>query len=190
MKSTLPDQPVAITGLPSAMACAGTRPKPSERCSEITISAAAISPAMSASGSMPSIKRILPAPAIAVSSSRRAHCAPLSIDFDRQHAVARVAERLAERGDGGERVLAAEGGAEMEHVEHDQGIGRQAELAAHVRRRGHRRQRMRHHMHRLVGSGGDGVAGESARHPDFVQVAETRAAIRPAAAAAPRPSSR
>src|SRR5476651_941639 len=48
---------------------------------DIVISAAAISPAMSASGSMPSTSRILLAPAIAASSSRRAHCAPLSISL-------------------------------------------------------------------------------------------------------------
>ena len=39
---------------------------------------------------------------------------------------------------------------------------------------GHRRQRMRHHMHRQVGRGGDGVAGEAARHPDFVHESKAR----------------
>src|SRR5579871_5059111 len=42
MKSVLPDQPVAITGLPRAMASAMVSPRPSERCSETYTSHAAI----------------------------------------------------------------------------------------------------------------------------------------------------
>ena len=42
IKSTLPDQPVPITGVPSAMASAMVRPKPSARCSEMSTSAEAI----------------------------------------------------------------------------------------------------------------------------------------------------
>ena len=34
MKSVLPEKPVAITGLPSAIDSASVRPKPSARCSE------------------------------------------------------------------------------------------------------------------------------------------------------------
>ena len=43
MKSRLPDQPVAITGLPSSMASAAISPNPSLRCSVRTISAVFIS---------------------------------------------------------------------------------------------------------------------------------------------------
>ena len=135
MKSRLPDHAVATTGLPNAMACAGTRPKPSERCSEITMSAAAIRPIMSASGSMPSIRRILLAPATASSSARRAQSvAPLAISLITKIRSLRVAEGAAEGRDGGKRVLAREGRAEMNDVEHHQRVAGQAEFAAHVRR--------------------------------------------------------
>ena len=47
----------------------------------MTMSAASISPAISASGSMPSITRILSAPAMALSSARRACGPPLLISL-------------------------------------------------------------------------------------------------------------
>ena len=65
----------------------------------------------------------------------------------------------------------------MHHVEHDERVVGQTKPAAHVRRRGRGRQRMRHHMHRLVGRRRHGVADEMARHPDFVHVAEARLPI-------------
>ena len=108
MKSMLPDQPVATTGLPSCIASAGTRPKPSERWSDSTISTAAMRPDMSAGGSMTLMRRMFGAPAMRA-PAHPARSARRRVDqFDRQQPVGRVAEGAAKRGDGGQRIFARE----------------------------------------------------------------------------------
>ena len=124
---------------------------------------------------MPSIRRILSAPATRLfERAPRPGGGAAGDQLDHQQAVARVAEGAAEGRDGRERVLAREGRAEMHDVEHHQRIVRQSELAAHIRRHRHRRQRMMHDVHRLVRRRRDGVAGKFRRHPDLVNVAEAR----------------
>jgi hypothetical protein len=66
MKSMLPDHPVAITGLLRSIASAGTKPNPSLRCSESTISAAAVRAKASARGQVRVSSLILGAPSIEV----------------------------------------------------------------------------------------------------------------------------
>lgn len=171
MNSRLPDQPVAITGLPSAMACAGTRPKPSERCREMTMSDAAISPSMSASGSMVSTSRILSAPAIASRSARSAHwvAPPVTslITSTRSSASPKARRKAAMAASGFLRAKAEPRCTTLSTIRASSG-------RAHVRRYRHRRQWMRYDMHRFGSRGGNGIAGEARRYPDLMHVTKAR----------------
>ena len=106
MNSMLPDQPVAITARPSSIASAGTRPKPSLRCSDSTMSAAAVrawlSPAEASASPAGYSGHAAPPRASRAKSSGK--CAGLP-SFSTSSRSGAVAERRAEGGDRGSGFL-------------------------------------------------------------------------------------
>ncbi len=95
--------------------------------------------------------------------------------LDDQGAVGSVAKGLAESGDGGQRILPRKCRTHVKGREHDQCVERQAKPCAHVWRCHGRRQRMWHHVNRQIGGGRDGLPGQLAGHPDFVQIGQAEA---------------
>ena len=168
MKSRLPDHPVAITGLPSNIASAGTRPNPSLRCNDSTTSAAAVSargvPARQCPGFQPNVGRAGNGGLEPGEVLRRVVAIA---DLQHENPVDPVAERFAKGGDRAQRVLPFERRREVEGGQHhDRRLG-QTEIAAAKPGRSRRDggERRRHHANPAWRQRHQRIRGESRRRP-------------------------
>ncbi len=150
MNSVVADQSVATTGLPSSIASAATRPKPSLRCSDTTMSTAAVK--RQGRGRR---QRVGDHANIGSAGRGRELCEVLGgvmriSDLQNKHPVRARAERHPEGFDRAERILPHERRGEVEGRECDHGLGRKVEIGATKRCRGKRigGYRRRHHRNR------------------------------------------